>query len=139
MRSEPWHLQNNMEERSASVAQITLAYSAVPSDEEDRFVQRISRTYREQDDLPSVRVLIHTLSENFNRHIEQEERRRDDDRRLLEVIDRRIRDAEKVIAEDATRAKFAREIGNAVIKLVTLIAVLIGAGIAYIKYKAGLP
>lgn len=120
------------------MTQITLAYSAVPSDE-DRFVQRLGRPYLEQDDLPSVRVLIHTLSENFNRHIEQEERRRDEERKLLEAIDRRIRDAERVIAEDATRAKFAREIGNAVIKLVTLVAVLIGAGIAYIKYKAGLP
>lgn len=120
---------------------ITLAYSAVPDDRDgaDRYVQHFGRPYREQDDLPSVRVLIHTLSENFNRHIEQEERRRDDERKLLEAIDRRIRETEKVIAEDETRAKFAREIGNAVIKLVTLVAVLIGAGIAYIKYKAGVP
>lgn len=122
------------------MTKITLAYSAVPpSSDDDRFVQRIGRQYREQDDVPSLRVLIETLTRDFSRHIEQEERRRDDERNLLEAIDRRIREAEKVIAEDATRAKFAREIGNAVIKLVTLVAILIGAGIAYIKYKAGIP
>ncbi|MBK8189047.1 MAG: hypothetical protein IPK79_01175 [Vampirovibrionales bacterium] len=114
------------------------------ANDDDSRVERFAPRYRDKDDTPTLRLLIEQLASDFHDHIRREEvdraeiaRKLEKDRALVERIDDRIKQIEiNVIADDA-RAKFAKAIGDIIIKGVTLVAVLVGAIVALIKLKSG--